>query len=303
MAEEPQQEREAKPGWLIWLYLAPVYVLLAYPLARWIHGMYNPNVELSAQQKTAFSTTEKVADTDAPPSNIPPQLQSDSISIYNKGNTVMPVYGGAATSDAANPKAASVAADVQSGSDNSSKSEQVKWTATGATKGLLTNAVGNLLRKPGLIKAMLDNSLVINAFMNRASVQGLVNNPKALMNFATSDGRVSTFLNNSIVKAALANKDVVSAVADSGLMEQLLQTPAVQALTSNPDAVNQILQQNPQLASAFNNPNVASALQQNESTSSLYTALQLMQQTNGGTTAPGQTTTPGRLKPSSGFSN
>jgi hypothetical protein len=304
MAQE--QEKESRPAWLIWLYLAPVYVLLAYPLARWIRGMANPDVQLSTQQKDAFSTSQKMADTDVAISTAAPQLQSDSISLYNKGSSVMPVYDTSKSGDAATPQATAVAQSVQNGGDNGTKSEQVKWTATGATRGLLTEAIGKLLGKPGLVKAMLDNSLVINAFMNRSTVQGLVNNPKALMNFATSDGRVATFLNNPVVQAAMKNPAIINAVASSGMMEQLLQTPAVQTLASDPSSVNQILKQNPLLASAVNNPNVAAALQQNPATSSLYTALQMVQQTNGGTSANGQTTVPGKLKPasfSSGFGN
>jgi hypothetical protein len=53
MDQEPE-----KSGWKIWLYLTPVYIIAAIPLARWTMKINSSDVDLSKDDYRAFNSQE-----------------------------------------------------------------------------------------------------------------------------------------------------------------------------------------------------------------------------------------------------
>ncbi len=278
-------EEESKKKSNIWLWLAPLYILLLIPLIKWTMKMYSPDIELSKEDLSAFSGDGNIDKEDYKLRE--PNLEDVGFAINykNQGSAVGSEDYYAALDrkyeEMENAKTKEKT-DTEKKQSNSSheleKKEQNEYNkqvdsakkgqmmSIGHKQGFLTKTVGNLMNNPSGVKALFNNSFVVRGFMNRDTVKAALSNPKALENFLTKSDKVSNFLGNSIVKNALNNKEIVGTIASSNLIGEIMKSPAVQGLMSDGEAMNRILNNNPQLAQLLNNPNVTGAIMSNPQT-------------------------------------
>lgn len=282
--EEDQQEagRSKRPAWLIWIYLLPLYVLVAYPIARWVRKVSSGDIVLTSEQASVFNSTQTYH-TETPSGRLSsdPRLpdMAYSISYRAKGaqgkktRTARPVK-----SSGKIPRGTSRGKSVSSrsskrGSKDASMWRNIEMKTAGYKKGYLTYAVGFAMNKPSAVKKLFDNSLVVKGFMQRPTVKSVLNDPQAFQEFLAQSPVVNNFLGNSVVQKALSNPAIVNAVASSKLAESILNSPAIQQLISNPEMLEALIESNPQAAALLANPLVINALASNPSTQGIYSQL------------------------------
>lgn len=279
---------QKKSGWKIWLYLTPVYVLVAVPLIKWTLKVNSSDVALSKDEYGAFNAAEgevkKIAH-----KNYDPGLSDVGYAVrYRSGGgvgegAVKPAGKGpeaaakaAATAASKNPQPApgqyrtySANQTALESGDTANKTQM----GFGSRKGYLTYAVGAAMNNPKAVGAIFNNSWVVKGFMGRDTVKAALGSPQGLQNYLGNSKNVGNFLNNSVVQAAINNPSVVNAFASSGMANAILASPAVQGLMQNPETLTATLMGNQQLMQLLNNPNVMNALMNNPRTAGLAAAL------------------------------
>lgn len=282
------QEKRSVP---IWLFLLPLFVLLAYPLALWVRKLNSPDVELSESQRRAFHTQIEVqrpvelpAEQETAETAYKPPVSSVGLASYGGSEADRPVGvggqgggGGASASEDAQ-QAAKASGGAASGAPSGSKKGYSKMTVDqekrmdiiSRTRGAITDAVGMIMDKnPAFVGMIMNSKTLIDGFTNRATVKPLLNDEKALMNFMMTSPKVNTFLNNEVVKKVLQNEKVMDAIASSKMIDTIIDSPAGKALLNDPDKIQQIATANPQLALMLANPKIAAALMNNPETEGL----------------------------------
>ncbi len=279
MKEENPQEtvRSKRPAWLIWLYLLPVYVLVAYPIAKWVKKVNSGDVSLTSEQASVFNSTQTYH-TGTPSGRLSaaPRLHDTAYSISyrrrdtqgKKTRTTRP-----AGSSRKIPRGTSRSSPSKRGSKESSMWKNLEMKTAGYKKGLLTDAVGYAMNKPSAVKKLFDNSLVVKGFMKRPTVKRVLNDPQALQQFLTQTPAANNFLGNPVVQQALGNPAILNAVVSSKLAESILNSPAIQQLINNPEMLNSLIESNPQAAELLTNPILINALASNPSTQDIYSQL------------------------------
>lgn len=274
------ENQEKKSGWRIWLYLTPVYLLLAWPLYRWSQNMRGGDLNISEEDYNAFASSEgeikKRADF------VDPQFADGVLRVrYRSGGEV----GSAETDEtsereaaaretaAGGRKAAKKAESAQAGGRQlTPEQEDIKrreQMTVGNKQGYLTYAVGKAMNNPKAVQALLNNKYVVSGFMARGTVKQATSSPEALKAYLKGSGPAN-FINNPVVKAALNNPAVLSAMASSGMIGAMLDTPAAKALMSDPAAVADLVASNPELMNlAMQDPQLLSMLMSNPDVSGL----------------------------------
>jgi len=274
-----------KSPWKLWIYLSPVYVLLAVMLVKWTVKINSNDVSLSKDEYSAFNAQEgeikKGGDGDYDPG-----LHDGGYSIrYRSGKegnieeTRTPEEQEAARekekeeeqvrrkreSDAGQYRARTGGQAALESADTNAKTQ----AGLGAQKGYLSYAVGKVMNNPKAVGALLNNKHVVNGFMSRGTVKAATASPEGLANYLKGSGPTN-FLNNPVVKAAMNNPAIVSAVAGSAIVSAMLNTPAAQALMSNPDQLAKLVESNPQLvALAMQNPQTLTTMMANPEVSGI----------------------------------
>lgn len=283
MEEDDQQEagRSKRPAWLIWIYLLPLYVLVAYPIARWVKKVRSGDIVLTSEQASVFNSTQTYH-TETPSGRLSsdPRLPDMAYSINYRRNGAHGKKAGTARPAESSGKIPQGTSSGKSVSSRPAKrgSKDSMWRnlemkTAGYKKGYLTYAVGYAMNKPSAVKKLFDNSLVVKGFMARPTVKSVLNDPQALQEFLTQTPAVNNFLGNSVVQKALSNPAIVNAVASSKLAESILNSPAIQQLISNPEMLKSLIESNPQVAELLANPLVINALASNPSTQDIYSQL------------------------------
>lgn len=278
-------EEENPKKFRIWIWLIPVYIALLIPLGRWTMKIYSPDVELSREDISAFSGEGKIEKDDYQVRE--PNLEDIAFAINyknqgsasgeddpyqeieKKSSESEKTYASSNKKESADTQSQRSAAAREKQEKYDSQVDQAKKSqmmSVGYRQGFLTKSVGGLMNNPSAVKALFNNSFVVNGFMGRETVKSALANPKALENFLTKSDKVSNFLSNDIVKKALGNQQVVSAIASSSLVGEILKSQAVQGLLSDSNAMSRILDSNPQLMPLLGNPNVTGALMSNPQT-------------------------------------
>ncbi len=281
-----EQERK-KSSRKFWLYLTPVYIILALPLVRWTMKINSSDVDLSKEEYNVFNASEgeikKRHNTD-----YNPDLRDRGYSVRYRSDGAesgelqgdgparqTPEQAGkAAAARQAQSRKTAAAGQGEGRSGNqaaleSSETRAKEQMGLGNQKGYLSYAVGKTMNNPKAVSALLNNKYVVNGFMARGTVKAATASPEGLANYLKGSGPAN-FLNNSIVKAAMNNPAVVSAVASSGIVGALLNTPAAQALMNDPQALGDMINSNPELvALAMQNPQTLSMLMSNPEVSGL----------------------------------
>ncbi|MDA8242709.1 MAG: hypothetical protein M0025_01130 [Elusimicrobia bacterium] len=282
-----------KAGWKIWLYLTPVYVILAIPLILWMKKINSSDVDLSKDEYNAFNAESGNVKTRSAEDYNPGLTDSGyNVRYRSDGETGEelgvggsigssgqkgsgPGYSGGQAPGAGGQGSGQAGDGRSTGGQGGNYSlppneAQVKaQTGMGYQKGYLTTAVSKVLGSPAAVKALLNNKYIVNGFMSRATVKAATGSPEGLANFLKGPGP-SNFINNPVVKAALNNPAIVSAVASSGLIGAMMDTPAAKALMNDPDKLADIVNSNPQLMQlAMQNPQTLTMLMGNKDVSGL----------------------------------
>lgn len=279
-------------GWKIWLYMTPLYVLLAIPLVKWTMKLNSPDVPISKEDYGAFNSPEGEVKR-IEKKEYDPGLSDLGYTVrYRSGNdgpveSAAPAARGEARTSAARsaqpggarnarPAAARPAGGgISSGqaaleSKDTGNREQM---SIGSQKGYLTYAAGKAINNPKAVAALFNNSWVVKGFMERDTVKAALGSREGLQKSLSDPKRVSNFLNNSVVRTAMNNPAVVNAFAASGMASAIMASPAVQEMLQNPEMLTTMMGTNPELTQALTNPNVINALMNNPQTAGLAASL------------------------------
>ncbi len=283
---------QKRSGWKIWLYMTPLYILLAIPLVKWTMKLNSPDVKLSKDEYSAFNSSEGELKREKPAAYDPGLSDLANTIRYRSGGedeegqalvtsggedgTASGGRSGAGAKAAAKPGPRGGQYRPQSGAQAALESQDTKnksQMSVGAQKGYLTYAVGKAMSNPKAVSALFNNSWVVKGFMGRDTVKAALGSEQGLKNYLNDPVRVNNFLGNPVVKAAMNNPAVVSAFAGSSMASSILNSPAVQQMMQDPQAVNNLLATNPQLAQVLGNQAVMTALANNPQTAGIAGAL------------------------------
>jgi hypothetical protein len=275
---------ETKGGWKIWVYMIPVYILVAIPLVKWTMKINSSDAGLSKEEANVFNTDEGEIKKTKPSEDYDPNLTDAGYNVrYRTGGKAPGSLSGDGPSrqsaERARRETAAREAEEETdsgaarqGSGNSrfkanpnqanlvsNETHKKEQMAMGYKKGYLSTAMDKVAGNPKAVGALLNNSYIVNGFMARGTVKAATGSKEGLANYLKGSGP-SNFINNPAVKAALNNPAVVG----SGIMAALLNTPAAQALMQDPQALADIVNNNPQLMQlAMQNPQLLSSLMAN----------------------------------------
>ncbi|PKM98544.1 MAG: hypothetical protein CVU79_02645 [Elusimicrobia bacterium HGW-Elusimicrobia-3] len=275
-----------KSGWKIWVYLTPVYIIIAIPLLMWIKKINSSDVGLSKEEYNVFNASEGEVKKRRQQKNYDPGLTDIGYTVrYRSGDAPEGSLGGDGPSKEAEERVREAAAargqQAAAGEQGykpkpaaqaaleSSDTRAKEQMGLGNQKGYLTYAVGKTMNNPKAVAALMNNSWVVKGFMGRSTVKGALGSPEGLNNYLKNTTAVNNFLGNSVVQAAIKNPAVVNAFAGSAMAGAILSSPGVQGLMQNPQALMEMANTNPEVMQLLSNPNVMAALMNNPQTAGL----------------------------------
>jgi hypothetical protein len=156
------------------------------------------------------------------------------------------------------------------------------YVRVGARRGLLSRVLRRVIKHPTAMRLLLNNGLLVNAFFSRPDVQERCENRASLKSFVMNSFPKGppdpTAVNDPdylpIVPTFLRDKDAMAAAADTRFGAKMLACPAVRQLSSDQNAVAQIVAENPSLVSVMTNRTLTSALAGNTEAKSVLGAAQ-----------------------------
>ncbi len=288
------EEQKKKSSWKIWVYMSPIYIALGLMLYRWNAKINSSDVGLSKEEYNAFNASEgeikKHSD-----DGYNPGLNDSGYTVRYRSGDGDETAG--QTGDARNRQSAVQAGKAEDERQAQERGKSQRTEAAGNTqghvksanqsalesndtrakeamglgnqKGYLSYAVGKVMNNPKAVGALLNNQYIVNGFMSRGTVKAATASPQGLANYLSGSGPAN-FMNNPVVKAAMNNPAIVSAVASSGMVSAMLNTPAAQALMKDPQALGDLINNNPQLLTlAMQNPQTLSLLMSNPEVSGM----------------------------------
>ncbi len=148
------------------------------------------------------------------------------------------------------------------------------FSKLGAQKGLLSAAVAKLLDHPRILKAVLDNKLVVEGVMGRDVSKRNCSDAGALKAELSDSksSRMATLL--PLVQQALAKPAAASAMLSSELGSRLLDCPSVKSFTSDPSSLMAVAMANPKAMGLVSDPRVAQALSSNPQAAGMFGKVQ-----------------------------
>ncbi|MGD9641905.1 MAG: hypothetical protein AB7V08_04105 [Elusimicrobiales bacterium] len=282
-------DEENKFNWKIWVYLTPVYIIIAVPLLMWINKINSGDVGLSKEEYNVFNASEGEVKKRQQQKNYDPGLTDIGYTVrYRSGDAAEGSLSGDGPSKEAEERVREAAAARQQAAGGkqgynakpaaqtaleSSDTRVKEQMGLGNQKGYLTYAVGKTMNNPKAVAALMNNSWVVKGFMGRSTVKGALGSPEGLNNYLKNTNAVNNFLGNSVVQAAMKNPAVVNAFAGSAMASAILSSPGVQGLMQNPQALMEMANTNPEVMQLLSNPNVMSALMNNPQTAGLAAGL------------------------------
>lgn len=280
----------------IWLWLIPVYIALLIPLVRWTLKIYSPDIELSKEELSAFSATGEFKEEDYQVRE--PNLKDVAFAVNyrNQGSALdekdpyenlekmsantqreyLQKNKDLRTSSNKNEKEIERRDRQEKYNQSVDKAKQGQMMSVGYKQGFLTKSVSGIMNNPSAVKSLFNNTFVVKGFMSRETVKSVLSSKQSLENFLTRSQKVSNFLNNDIVKKVMNNPQIFQAIASSALIGEFMKAPAVWSLMNDQNAINRIINSNPQLAQLLSNPNVKAAIASNPQASQAMMNLQTL---------------------------
>lgn len=127
---------------------------------------------------------------------------------------------------------------------------------------LMMNFSSNLA-DPDLMRYLLANDKMIQAFLKRPDVEPLLTDPQMLVAFTADADTLNGFFESDVVKGILANEKMVQAVAGSRWMSYMLISPSGKYFRKNPKEAAAVIQASPALQKLRSNSYVRAAVQSN----------------------------------------
>ena len=133
----------------------------------------------------------------------------------------------------------------------------------GAAPWALTTNFSSNLNDPDLMRYLLANDTMIQAFLARPDVAPLLEDPQMLLAFTQDSAALADFFNSDTVQSVLSNEKMVRAVAGSRFMSYLLISKAAKYFRDRPQEAAKIIAENPYLNAVRQNPHVRVAVLEN----------------------------------------
>jgi hypothetical protein len=162
----------------------------------------------------------------------------------------------------------------------------------GAQKGLLTAAFNRLIEHPRLLRALFNNTLVVDALMSRDSSQQNCSSPAALQAVLSNPQSDAMRQMMPVVQNALSHPEAAGAFAGSVLATRLMNCPSVQGLAKSPSGIMAVVQSNPAAVGILTDPRVAQAVADSPQAGGLLTGLESSLGSSSGASAAGGSSNP-----------
>ncbi len=143
----------------------------------------------------------------------------------------------------------------------------------GAAPWALTTNFSSNLNDPDLMRYLLSNDDMIQAFLKREDVAPLLEDPQLLLALTQDTAAMRDFFDSDTVKAVLANEKMLRTVAGSRFMSYLLISKAAKYFRDRPQEAAGIIAANPYLKELQENPNVQIAVKENPYLKSIASVL------------------------------
>lgn len=137
------------------------------------------------------------------------------------------------------------------------------YNIIGAAPWALTSNISSNMEDPDLVRYLLGNNDLIQAFLARPDVAPLVTDPQALYEFVKDEQAMKEFFDGETFQAVLADEKMVQAIAGSRLMSYLLISNSVKYFRDRPAQAAQIIRQNPYLNELRQNAFIRRAVERN----------------------------------------
>lgn len=143
----------------------------------------------------------------------------------------------------------------------------------GAAPWALTMNFSSNLADPDMMRYLLANDKLIEAFLKRPDVEPLLSDPQMLVAFTADADTLNDFFESDVVKGVLANEKMVQAVAGSRWMSYLLISTSGKYFRKNPTEAAAVIQASPALQKLRSNSYVRAAVQNNRYLKSIASTL------------------------------
>jgi len=143
----------------------------------------------------------------------------------------------------------------------------------GARQGVLSAVVEKFLAHPAVLKAVFNNKLVVDAFMNRDIAKRNCSDAGALKNYLSdsqSAGMTKVF---PVIQTVLNHPEAAGALAGTAMAKRVMDCPSVKAVSNDQAAVGAIAVGNPQAMMLMADPRLTAALVSNPQASSMLSGL------------------------------
>ena len=167
-------DEENKSSWKIWVYLTPVYVIVAVPLLMWINKINSGDVGLSKEEYNVFNASEGEVKKRQQQQNYDPGLTDIGYTVrYRSGDEPEESLSGDGPSkeEPEQVRAAAAARRQPAGGKQgydpkpaaqaaleSADTRAKEQMGLGNQKGYLTYAVGKTMNNPKAVAALMNNS-------------------------------------------------------------------------------------------------------------------------------------------------
>jgi len=273
------EEGEQGKSWLIWVLIVPVAMAAGVLLTKWAlqpGKTARPAAEEQAEAQTAAPAPFTQA---AAPAATKPAA-SDSAGYDLPGDEPSGdsgiIWANKPAETASSKEAASSSARPAAGGDPAAKPMDPKESRSmGLAHGAISKAVEKLMNSPKAVSAILNNEYVVKGFMSRDTVKNATRDSASLANYLKNPANMNKFMGKDVVQRGMNNEELVNAVASSGIVAALLDTPGGKALLNDPEAIAGVIQVNPGLAKVMTNPTILNALITNPKTSGVVTQINM----------------------------
>lgn len=137
------------------------------------------------------------------------------------------------------------------------------FEVVGAAPWALTMNFSSNLTDPDLMRYLLANDKLIEAFLHRPDVEPLLTDPQMLVAFASDEKMLNEFFESDVVKNVLSNEKMVQAISVSRWMSYLLISASGKYFRKHPQEAVAVIASSPSLQKFRTNPYVRTAIQNN----------------------------------------
>ena len=137
------------------------------------------------------------------------------------------------------------------------------YTLIGAAPWALTTNFSANMEDPLLMRTLLDNEKMIQAFLARADVAPLLEDPQMLLALAKDEQEMADFFESDTIKRILADEQMLRTFAGSRFMGYLLISRSAKYLRAHPQEALAVIDASFTLNSLRDNPAVRKAVEEN----------------------------------------